>query len=274
MKKAIALLAVGLLAVVVLAKATNVGSYVKTAWCKTKESIKDSVPTEFDIERIDREIAGLDQKLKDMYLPIAQHQVAVSQLRKDITKREAALKERKEVLLAAIANVKQAKKGDRLVYGGKAFTVEQVTKRIGLDSDQYKRQEAYLTAQRKLLDSREATLQAAQDQLQAFIAKRDEFRVQLAQLRAEHEANKLNAVGTDIEIDATPLAAIGESLNELKTRIDVQGEQLRLKGQFAVVNDINLHQPQQNTAIDLDAIQAQLEHGSAPAKTTSTASNR
>ncbi len=82
LKKSIALLAVGALALVVLAKTTNVGSYVGTLWSKTKSAVKDSVPTEFDIERIDREIAGLDQKLKDMYLPIAQHQVAVERLRK------------------------------------------------------------------------------------------------------------------------------------------------------------------------------------------------
>ena len=154
------------------------------------------------------------------------------------------------------------------------WLAEQVTKRIALESDQYKRQEAFLNAQRKLLDSREATLQAAQDQFQAFVAKRDEFRVQLAQLRAEHEANKLNAIGTNIEIDATPLAAIGQSLDELKTRIEVQGKTLELQNNFTVVNDINLNQPQQTAAVDLDAIQAHLENGSAQPKATSTVSNK
>jgi chromosome segregation ATPase len=274
MKKTIALLAAAVLAVAVVAKTTNVGSYVGTLCSKAKASLKDSVPTEFDIDRIDREIAGLDQKLKDMYQPIAEHQVAVNSLRKEIEKRDGALKEKKEVLLAAITNVKQAKKGERLIYGGKAYTPDQVTKRIDLDHAQYKRLEAFNAAQRKLLESREATLQAAQDQFQTFVAKRDEFRVRLAQLRAEHEVNKLNAVGTDIEIDATPLASIGQSLDELKTRIDVQNHTLQLKNNFTVVNDINLNQPQQTTAVDLDAIQAQLEHGNAPAKSTSTASNK
>jgi septal ring factor EnvC (AmiA/AmiB activator) len=276
MKKTIALLAAAVLAVVVVAKTTNVGSYLGTLCSKAKASIKDSVPTEFDIDRIDREIAGLDQKLKDMYQPIAEHQVSVNNLRKNIDKLEAKQKERKEVLLAAITNVKQAKKGEKLIYGSppKPYTVEQVTRRIALDNEQFQRQEAYIAAQRKQLDAREATLQAAQDQFQAFVAKRDEFRVRLAQLRAEHEVNKLNAVGTDVTIDATPLASIGQSLDELKTRIEVEQKTLELKGNFAVVNDINLNQPQQSTAVDLDAIQANLERGSAPAKATSTASNK
>jgi septal ring factor EnvC (AmiA/AmiB activator) len=276
MKKTIALLAAAVLAVVVVAKTTSLGSYVGTLCSRAKASIKDSVPTEFDIDRIDREIANLDQKLKDMYLPIAEHQVAVNNLRKDIEKREVKQKERKEVLLAAIANVKQAKKGDRLIYGGKPFTADQVTRRIALDNDQYKRHEAFIAAERKRLEAREATLQAAQEQYQTFLAKRDEFRVQLAQLRAEHEVNKLNAVGTNIDIDATPLAAIGQSLEELKTRIEVQRAQLELQSNFTVVNGIQLNQPHQAVAVDLDAIQANLENGNAPAKatSTSTASNK
>lgn len=274
MKKSIALLAAGTLALVVLAKTTNIGSYAGTLWSKTKESIKDSVPTEFDIDRIDREIANLDQKLDQMIRPVAEHKVAVDRLRKDIVQREAKLKEQKEVLLAATANVKNAKKGEKLCYGGKAYTPDQVKARIALDFDSYKRQEGYLNAQRKLLDSREATLQAAQDQLQAFMAKKEEFRVQLAQLRAEHEVNKVNAVGTNVEIDSTPLATIAQSLGDLKDRIERQRTELELRNQVGAVAGIQLNQPQQTTAVDLDAIQAHLENGAAAAKTTSTASNK
>ncbi len=117
-------------------------------------------------------------------------------------------------------------------------------------------------------------LQSAKDQLEAFQAKRDEFRVQLAQLRAEHETNKLNAVGNDVEIDATPLASIGQSLDDLKTRIEVQTHTLALQNHANAVAGLNLNQPQQSAAVDLDAIQAHLENGAPTAKATSTASNK
>ncbi len=273
MKKTIALIAVGLLALVVLAKTTSVSSYVGTFCSKARAQIKDSVPTEFDIDRIDREIGNLDQKLDQMIRPIAEHKVAVDRLRKDIAEREAKLKEQKEVLLAATANVKSAKKGEKLCYGGKAYTSDQVKSRIALDFESYKRQENYLNAQRKLLDSREATLQAAQDQLQAFMTKKEEFRVQLAQLRAEHEVNKVNAVGTNVEIDNTPLATIAQSLGDLKDRIERQRTELELRNQVGAVAGIQLNQPQQSTAVDLDAIQAHLENGVPTGKTT-TASNK
>jgi phage shock protein A len=274
LKKTVALAAVATLALVVLAKTTNVGSYVGTLLSKTTAAVKDSVPTEFDIDRIDREIANLDQKLDQMIRPVAEHKVAVDRLRKDITQREANLKEQKDTLLAATANVKNAKRGEKLKYGGNLYTQDQVKTKIQLDFESYKRQEKYLDAQRKLLDSREATLQAAQDQLQAYMTKKEEFRVQLAQLRAEHEVNKVNAVGTNVEIDSTPLATIAQSLGDLKDRIERQRTEMELRNQVGAVAGIQLNQPQQNTAVDLDAIQAHLENGAPTGKATSTASSK
>lgn len=87
--------------------------------------------------------------------------------------------------------------------------------------------------------------------------------MQLAQLRAEHETNKLNAVGNDVEIDATPLASIGQSLDDLKMRIEVQTHTLALQNHANAVAGLNLNQPQQSAAVDLDAIQAHLENGGA-----------
>jgi len=272
MKKTIALLVAGLLAVVVLAKTTNVSSYVGTAWCKAKRATAAQVPTEFNIDRIDHELANLDQKLDGMIRPIAEQKVAVERLRKEVTEREGRVAEQKKVLLDATAAVKAANKGDRLVYGNKNYTPEQVKARIAIDFESYKRQEAHLAAQRKLLESRETQLQAAQDQLQTFMSKREEFRVQLAQLRAEHEVNKVNAVGNHVELDATPLAAIAQSLNELKDRIEADRLVMETRNQVNVVGGIQLNQPQQAVGVDLDAIQAHLEGGAAPnGKATSTA---
>jgi len=273
MKKSIALLVAGVLAVVVLAKTTNVSSYVGTAWCKAKRAATQQVPTEFNIDRIDHELTSLDQKLDGMIRPIAEQKVAVERLRKEVADRDNRVAEQKKVLLDATAAVKAAKKGDKLVYGGKSYAPEQVKARIALDFESFRRQEAHLAAQRKLLESREATLQAAQDQLQTFMAKREEFRVQLAQLRAEHEVNKVNAVGNHVELDATPLAAIAQSLTELKDRIEADRQVLELRNNITAVNGIQLSQPQQSTSVDLDAIQAHLEGGAAPnAKATTTAS--
>jgi len=274
MKKTIALLAAGVLALVVVAKTTNVSSYVGTMWCKAKNAAKQQVPTEFEIDRISHDIASLDTALDRMIRPIAEHKVAVDRLRREVGDNEAKLNEQKKVLLDATHAVKTAKPDERLVYGEKSYRVDQVKVKIARDFESYKRFEATVSAQKKLLESKEATLRAAQDQLQTFMAKKRDFEVQLAQLRAEHEVNKVAAVGTDIEIDNTPLANIAQSLAELKDAIERDRVVLDYRNGINAVNGIQLNQPQQNVAVDLDAIQAHLQQDAPAAKTTATASSK
>lgn len=273
MKKTIALLAAGTLALVVLAKTTNVSSYAGTLWCKAKNAAKQQVPTEFEIERISHDIANLDSALDRMIRPVAEHKVAVERLRKQVSDNEARLNDQKKVLLDATAAIKGAKKGEQLVYGDRPFSVDQVKKKIARDFESYKRFEATVAAQKSLLESKETILQAAEDQLSTFMAKRREFEQQLTQLRAEHEVNKVAAVGTDIQIDNTPLTEIARALSDLKDAVERDRIILETRKGILDVNRIQLNQPQ-NTAVDLDAIQAHLENGPANAKAATAVSTK
>jgi hypothetical protein len=276
MKKTIALVAVGVIGLAVLAKTTNVSSYARTLWSQARTTVKAQVPTKFEIDRIRNDIAGLDQDLDRMIRPIAEHKVAVERMRKDVAADETRLTEQKKVLLDATTAVKQAKKGERLVYGvpPQAFSVESVKAKIAIDFEVFKRFENHVAAQKKLLESKEATLRAAQEQLQTFMSKKREFEVQLAQLEAEHEINVVAAVGTDIKIDTTRAATIAQSLADLKETIDKDREIAVMRKEFRNLNGIQLDQPQQAVAVDLDAIQAHLENGNANTKTTTTVSNK
>lgn len=272
MKKTIALVAAGALALLVIAKTTNVSSYAGTLWCKAKSAAKQQVPTEFEIDRIAHDIANLDGALDRMIRPIAEHKVAVDRLRREVADNEGKLGEQKKVLLDATQAVKQAKPDDKLVYNNKEYRVNLVKQRIARDFESYKRFEASVAAQRKLLESKEVTLRAAQEQLQTFMSRKRDFEVQLSQLRAEHEMNKVAAVGTDIEIDSTPLSNIAQALDALKDQIKADTLVLEYRNGVNAVNNIQLNQPTANAAVDLDAIQAHLQNGAPAAKTETTAS--
>lgn len=272
MKKTIALLAASVLGLVVLAKTTNVGSYVSTAWLQAKTAVKESVPTKFEIDRIRNDIATLDQELDRMIQPIAEYKVAVTRLRTEVAAGEEKLNDQKKVLLDATSAVKSGKK--ELVYGNppRAYPVEQVKHKIAIDFESYKRFEANVKAQRKLLESKEASLAAAQEQLQQFASKKQEFQLQLAQLEAEYQINEAAAVGNDLKIDNTKASRIAQSLQELKDSIDRQRIALETKQGLLAANGIPLAQPPTTQGVDLDAIQAHLQ-GTADKK-TATASNK
>jgi len=275
MKKTIALVAAGVIGLAVLAKTTNVSSYVSTLWSQARTAAKQQVPTKFEIDRIRNDIASLDQDLDRLIRPIADHKVAVERLRKDVARDEEKLAEQKKVLLDATNAVKTAQKGDKLVYGGKSYSVDQVKTKIALDFESYKRFEGNLTAQKDLLKSKENTLQAAQEQLTTFIAKKQEFSLQLAQLEAYNEVNQVAAVGSDIKIDTTRLATIAQSLSELRETVEKDRMVLEMRNGILATNGIQLNQPQSSVAVDLEAIQTHLEgNGNANAKATTTVSTK
>jgi chromosome segregation ATPase len=265
MKKTVALVAAGLVALVVLAKTTNVGSYVCTAWSQAKHAAKAQVPTKFEIERIRHEIASLDHDLDRMIRPIAEHKVTVERLRQEIAEKDTKLADQKKVLLDATTAVKTSGKKE-LVYNGKAYPVEQVKAQIARDFEAYKRAEATLAAKRQSLESKEATLRAAQEKLQAFISMKREFEVQLTQLEAEHEINLANAVGNDIKIDTTRASSIAAALAELKTTIQTDTVQIEMEKGVRAAGSVPLNQPQATVGVDLDAIQAHLEGNVEPKK--------
>jgi chromosome segregation ATPase len=263
MKKTIALVAAGVLGLVILAKTTNVSSYVSTAWCQAKQSVKSSVPTKFEIDRIRNEVASLDQDLTQMIRPIAESKVHVDRLRKDIAKSEETLADQKKVLLNATNEVKSGRK--EFVYAGKTYSAEQVKTKIAIDFTAYQRLESSVTAQRKLLEAKETSLKAAQEQLVTVMSKKKEYEVRLAELEAKNEINQVAATGTDLKIDGTRAATIEQALRELEDKISADTAQIEMKNGIIAAGNIQLNQP----APDLEAIRAHLQ-GTADPKTASS----
>jgi len=271
MKKSIALVAAGLLALVVVAKTTHVSGYLSTLCSQAATAAKDQVPVTFDIERIRHEIASLDQDLDRMYNPVGQLAVGVKRLEEEVTAKEKTLAEQKKTLLEATNAVESGKK--TLFYGNppKAYSVALVKLKVAEDFKAYRQLEKYVDARKKELTAKEGALAGAQQQLQSFRSKKEEFKVLLAQLEAEHAANQVAAVGTDIKLDTTRAAQIAHDLDELKDKIAAQSLALQMKQGSDAVVGIRLDQPQQGPDVDLGAIKAHLEGN---AKVTSTASSK
>jgi len=267
MKKTLILLAVGLAGVVVLAKMTNLGSYTGTLWSQSRTEAKRMVPTKFEIERIRHEIASLDQDVNKMIRPIAEYKVAIDRLHKDVDKTAANVEEQRKVLLGVTEDLKTGAK--ELKYGGKSYPREEVKARLARDFDSFKRVEAQLASQRKLLESKEMALKSSQEQLAKVLSVKKDYEVRLAQLEAENEALVVSSIGNDIRFDTSRAANIDQSLRELEDRIAAAAEAQELqKGVFSAGIPFNQRGTQN---VDLDSIQAHLQ-GEA-AKTTSTASN-
>jgi len=99
-------------------------SYLRTSVGCVKDSVHNSVPIEFQIERARRMIKDLEPEVrKNMHL-IAKEEVAVEQLHKQVSDLQGRLAKEEEELKKLHGDVKSGKTA--FEYGGRKYTAEQV----------------------------------------------------------------------------------------------------------------------------------------------------
>lgn len=256
MKKVFAaLLIVGL--GVFLAKKTSFLSYAGTLWSQVKTETKNHIPTRFEIERVRHELAQLDGDIGTMIRPIAEYKAAVGLLNKDIVKTQAALDEQKPLLVTMAKDLEG--NPSVVLYNGEEFGADRVRHKLQRDFESYQRMAKNLSSQRKLLEAKESSLKAAQEQLGKVIAKKKEFELRLAQLEADEETLQIARIGSKLEIDDSRATQIEAALSDIEQRHTVQRTEIELKTQ-TFANDVIPVGPRQRTSgVDAAAIRQYLE---------------
>lgn len=255
MKKALVLL-LALAAGLFICKKTVVGSYTATAWSHVKQEAHDQVPTRFEIERARHEINNLDGDIGNMIRPIAEYMAAIGRLKKDIQATQSSLDEQKVTLLTMTRDLDG---GPTFVeYGGEKYSAERVRLKLQRDFDSFKRLEAHLASQKRLLETKETSLKATQEQLAKVIAKKREYELRLAQLEADEETLQVAKIGSTLKIDDSRTTQIEAALADIEHRQNVQRAEAELKtGTFA--NDTIPVNQRPRAATDVQAIRHYLE---------------
>src|SRR6516165_5497747 len=93
---------------------TSAPSYIKTAFCKMRQSAKDAIDPQFEIERARTEIASLEPAFNQNKETLARAEVAAERLQKEIGEVTASLEHQKTTIMAL---KDQVKKGDYRLTG-------------------------------------------------------------------------------------------------------------------------------------------------------------
>ncbi|MCI0683983.1 MAG: hypothetical protein L0Y71_17890 [Gemmataceae bacterium] len=240
-----------------LAKKTSFWSYAGTLWSQVKTETKNSIPTRFEIERVRHELSQLDNDIGLMIRPIAEYKAAVGALQKDIARTEAALDEQKPVLLTMAKDLES--NPTVVLYNGEEFAADRVRLKLQRDFESFQRMEKNLHSQRQLLEAKETSLRAAQEQLAKVIAKKRDFEVRLAQLEADEETLQIARVGAKLQLDDSRATQIEAALAEIEQRHTVQRTEIELKTQTFANDLIPVGPRQRSTGVDAAAIREYLE---------------
>jgi hypothetical protein len=236
----------GLSLLMVLFFGRDAASYVRTSAGWVKDTVKSSVPVEFEIERARRMVKNLVPDIRRNMHVIAQEEVEVERLDKQITQTTATLeKDRAEMLrlktdLATAQPVYQ--------YAGRSYSVQQVKVDLTNRFERYKTHEATLASLRDIQAARRKSLDAARLKLEGMLVAKRQLEVDVENLEARFKMVEVAQTTCDFNIDDSQLGRVKDLITEVRTRLNVAERLVNTEGELH--EEIPLTAPQTENIVD------------------------
>jgi hypothetical protein len=236
-------------------KKTQFMSYAGTIIASGRDSLRNTVPREFEIARVKNEIQRLDRAYAALLGPIAEKKASVRRLEAEVTTAKSNLSERRDLLLT-LTNAIDSKEKE-IAYNGTNYTLAQAKVRLAKEFASFKKAEVTLAAQQKLLEAERQNLVASLEQLGKLVDQKREFEIAIAQIEAEEAVLRAESVSNPLKMDEGPVADIANDLKALRQAQDVDRERRDLERQYG--SKIGDAQPQGPPVADLTAVRDYLE---------------
>src|SRR5262245_44142909 len=194
-------------------------SHVKTSLGWVRQSVRESVPVEFEISRARQMIKDLDPEIhRNMHL-IAKEEVEVKHLRDQLSDAEKQLAKNRTDIDRLTHDLMR---GDSyFVYSGKSYSAKQVETDLSRRFDQYKVKEATLGKLTQVLAARARGREAGREKLKAMQAAKGQLEIDVASLDARLEMVKVAQSTSEFNFDDSRLSRTKDLVKEIGCRIDV-----------------------------------------------------
>jgi chromosome segregation ATPase len=205
-------------------------SYVRTSAGVVKDSVKDSVPLEFQIERARDMVKDLMPEIRRNMHVIAKEEVEVEHLEKRTAEAEVNLAKDKEEILRLKADVAEAK--EVYTYAGRDYTAEQVKTDLANRFERYKTNQATLDSLRQIYDARQKSLDAARQKLEGMLANKRQLQVEVENLEARLQMVAAAKTTCDYQFDDSRLGRAKELIADIQKRLDIEATLVNAEGYF------------------------------------------
>src|SRR6476660_5214855 len=194
-------------------------SHVKTSLGCLRQSVRESVPVEFEISRARQMIKDLVPEIhRNMHL-IAKEEVDVKHLRDQLFDAEKQLAKNRSDIERLTSDLKDGDK--HYVYCGKTYTAKQVENDLTRRFEQFKVKEATLGKLTQVLSARERGLDAGREKLKAMQGAKSQLEVDVANLEARNEMVKVAQTTSEFNFDDSRLSRNKQLVKDIGCRIDV-----------------------------------------------------
>ncbi|MBI3861565.1 MAG: hypothetical protein HY290_06690 [Planctomycetia bacterium] len=209
----------------------DVISYLKTAGSSARDAIKSEVPIEFEIQRARDLVTNLVPDIRKCMHVIAEEEVSVEHLNKDIARAETELGKQKDEILALRRDVDQGR--STYQYASRTYTSNDVKRDLACRFERFKSAETTLGSKRQILTAREKSVSAAREKLEGMLASKRDLEVQIENLDARMKTIQAAQTATSVQLDDSQLARAKKLISDLNKQLDVAQKMLDVDGKFS-----------------------------------------
>lgn len=208
----------------------DVFSYVKTFGCSARDAIKSEVPIEFEIQRARDMVGNLLPDIRKCMHVIAEEEVNVEHLSKEIAGAESDLNRQKDEILALRRDVDLGRQTYQ--YASRTYTSHEVKRDLASRFERYKTAETTLASKRQILAAREKSVLAAREKLEGMLTKKREMEVAIENLDARLKTVQAAQTASNVQLDDSQLARAKKLIADLNKQLDVTQKMLDAEGKF------------------------------------------
>jgi chromosome segregation ATPase len=229
MKKLILVAVIGIL-VVSAAKGSKWFSHIRSELAGAKEWAESKVPPEKEISRLRNEVKLLDKDILTVVNQLARERVECNELKEKVADLRAKQATDKDLLNGRGTAIKAAEeKAEAYVdFGNRKIRLIAAKADLEEGAKRYESNRKSLETMELTLDSRERIRDGLEKQLETLKNKKSELSSGIDALEAELTMLKLQQMESKYQTDDTRLAKIKESMRDLRKKLDVEREKLKL----------------------------------------------
>ncbi len=198
---------------------TPLAYYARTAYSSVRDTVKESVPIDFEIKRARQMIQELKPEIAANLKLIAQQEVEVARLNSDVESKQNQLAIARDKIMRLKNDLSDGK--TELVYAGRHYTSAEVKQDLNHRFEQFKTQEATTDKLEKILAARQRNLEAARAKLNEMLAAKKQLEIEVEDLQARHTMVEVAQTGSNLNLNDSALSQTRQVLDDIRTRIDV-----------------------------------------------------
>lgn len=236
-KLVLSVLVVGLLGGILLGKGAM--SYLTTSYERASQTVEESVPLEFQIDRARKMVRDLEPEVRRSMHVIAKEEVEVESLDKRIETAEAKAAKEKSEIMRLQSDLSSGKNVFR--YAGNRYSSDDVKQDLSRRFVRYKTSDATLGSLADMRNARQRNLEAAREKLAAMMSSQRQLQVEVENLEAKLKLVEVAQASSDMKLDDSQLARAKELIVDIRTRLDVAAKLANADTNFA--DEIPLDEP-------------------------------